>query len=85
MRGGEMKTTKARQLQEARRHQGDAGDGAPDVNDPRQVAAYVADVTLEMRNLARNANLTFLSYLLEMSFQEAFDLTQPDGKVKNRA
>ena len=45
-------------------------------SDPREVAAYIADVSLEMRNMAKRANLAFLAYLLEMVFQEAFDLSQ---------
>ncbi len=48
--------------------------------DPREVAVYIADVSLEMRNMARRANMAFLAYLLEMVFQEAFDLSRPRGK-----
>ena len=40
----------------------------------RDVALYISDVTLQLRNLAHNANLDFLAYLLEMAFREAFDL-----------
>ena len=37
-----------------------------------EAAAYIADMTLQMRNMARDADLQFLNYLLEMAFQEAF-------------
>ncbi len=40
----------------------------------RELVMYIADVTLQMRNLAREADLSFLAYLLEMAFQEAFDI-----------
>ena len=46
------------------------------IESPRQVATYIADVSLELRNIARGAGFEFLSYLLEMTFQEAFDLSQ---------
>ncbi len=47
----------------------------------RELVMYIADVTLQMRNLAREANLAFLAYLLEMAFQEAFDIAngEKDG------
>ncbi len=78
-----MDTTRARKMQLAARRNETAHGPAPDTGDPAQIAAYVADVTLEMRNLAKNANLTFLAYLLEMSFQEAFDLTRQREEAKN--
>ncbi len=43
---------------------------------PGEVASYIADMVLELRNLAADNNMDFLAYLLEMSFQEAFDLAQ---------
>ena len=46
---------------------------------PLEMAAYIAEITLEMRNMARDANLPFLAYLLEMVFQEAFDVSQGDA------
>jgi len=33
-------------------------------------------MVLELRNMAKDHDLEFLAYLLEMSFQEAFDLSQ---------
>ena len=51
--------------------------GAPE--DPLEMAAYIAEITLEMRNMATNAGLPFLAYLLEMAFQEAFDLSQGEA------
>jgi len=62
-----------------------AAENAPDPaenSNPVQIATYIADVSLEMRNLARKANLSFLAYLLEMTFQEAFDISQNRGRSK---
>jgi hypothetical protein len=45
-----------------------------------ECAHYIADLSLELRNLARRNGLKFLAQLLEMAFQEAFLLahrTQP--------
>ena len=41
-----------------------------------ELATYIADMTLQLRNLAHKADMSFLAYLLEMSFQEAFELSQ---------
>ncbi len=63
-----------------------AAENVPDLaenSNPVQIATYIADVSLEMRNLARKANLSFLAYLLEMTFQEAFDISQNHGRSKN--
>ena len=38
----------------------------------RECAHYIADLSLELRNLARRNSLKFLAQLLEMAFQEAF-------------
>ena len=40
--------------------------------DQEETAAYIADIVLQLRNMARAADLKFLVYFLEMSFQEAF-------------
>ena len=37
-----------------------------------ECAHYIADLSLELRNLARRNGLKFLAQLLEMAFQEAF-------------
>jgi hypothetical protein len=37
-----------------------------------ECAHYIADLSLELRNLARGNGLKFLAQLLEMAFQEAF-------------
>jgi hypothetical protein len=45
-----------------------------------ECANYIADLSLELRNLARRNRLKFLAQLLEMAFQEAFLIahrTQP--------
>jgi len=47
-----------------------------------EVAGYIADMVLELRNLAADKQMDFLAYLLEMSFQEAFDLAQKGGGDK---
>lgn len=36
------------------------------------IAQYECDVLLQLRDLARRAELKFLAYLLEMAFEEAF-------------
>ena len=43
---------------------------------PAEVAGYIADMVLGLRNMAKENDFEFLAYLLEMSFQEAFDLSQ---------
>ncbi len=46
-----------------------------------ETITYVADMSLELRNLTKSAQLPFLTYLLEMVFQEAFRLSvQEPGK-----
>ena len=40
--------------------------------DATECAQYIADLMLELRNLARRNELKFLAQLLEMAFQEAF-------------
>jgi len=46
----------------------------------QEVAGYIADMVLELRNLAADNRMDFLAYLLEMSFQEAFDLSQKTAR-----
>jgi len=52
------------------------------IESPGQVATYIADVSLELRNMAKGSGFEFLAYLLEMTFQEAFDLSQQQQKEK---
>jgi hypothetical protein len=40
--------------------------------DPRVTAQYIADMVLELRNMARTVELKTLQGLLEVSFYEAF-------------
>ncbi len=47
---------------------------------PAEVAGYISDMVLELRNMAKQNDFEFLAYLLEMSFQEAFDLSQKRKK-----
>ena len=49
------------------------------------IAVYIANTTLELRNMAKHANLPFLAYLLEIAFQEAFDLSGPMGSERSEA
>ncbi len=42
--------------------------------DPRDTANYIADMVLEMRNMAKAAGLTTLLGLLEVTFYEAFSV-----------
>ena len=42
------------------------------LNDTRQAAQYIADMSLELRNLAKANKLITLQGLLEVAFYEAF-------------
>ena len=48
-----------------------AGRRAPDA---RETANYIADMVLELRNMAKSAGLTTLLGLLEVTFYEAFSV-----------
>jgi len=49
--------------------------------DKIETAAYISDIVLQLRNMAKSADLKFLVYFLEMSFQEAFSQsTRQEGK-----
>ncbi len=37
----------------------------------REVAAYVAEFLLPLRNMSAKADLTFLAYLIEMAYEES--------------
>ena len=52
-----------------------------DDRSPEEVAGYIADMVLQLRNMAKEKELDFLAYLLEMSFQEAFDLSNRKDKA----
>jgi len=51
-----------------------------------EMAQYIADMLLEMRNLARAEGLTILLGLLELSFCEAFSIANkveiPVGEIE---
>lgn len=42
----------------------------------QQTAAYIADVTLGLRGMADRAELPFLTYLLDMTVQEAMQQSE---------
>lgn len=44
------------------------------VDSQKETAQYITDMVLELRNLARSAELKTLSGLLEIAFYEAFSL-----------
>ena len=46
----------------------------------QEAAAYIAEVALQLRNIAKKANMKFLTYLLEMVFQEAYSESGSTGK-----
>ena len=52
----------------------------------REMAQYIADMLLEMRNMARSAGLPTLVGLLELSFCEAFSIANkveiPAGEIE---
>jgi len=66
----------AYQRKDARKATGDLPQAGGEVRSKEEVAGYIADMVLELRNMAKDNELEFLAYLLEMSFQEAFDLSQ---------
>jgi len=49
------------------------GGEDPPPLDQRQTAAYIADMTLALRVLAKRARLNFLAYLLDMAASESVD------------
>ena len=52
----------------------------------REMAQYIADMLLELRNMARSAGLPTLLGLLELSFCEAFSIANkveiPVGEIE---
>ena len=52
----------------------------------REMAQYIADMLLELRNMARSAGLPTLLGLLELSFCEAFSIANkveiPAGEIE---
>ena len=60
-------------------------DSAKDTQE-RQLAQYIADMLLELRNMAKSAGLTTLLGLLELSFCEAFSIANkveiPPGEIE---
>lgn len=52
----------------------------------REMAQYIADMLLELRNMARSAGLPTLLGLLELSFCEAFSIANkieiPQGEIE---
>jgi hypothetical protein len=43
----------------------------------RDTANYIADMVLELRNLAKGSNMTTLQGLLEISYYEAYNIGHP--------
>ena len=72
-----MKQDQALRLMKTGVRQDDLTNGNVSL-DQSETATYIADVTLQLRNLAKKADLKFLVYLLEMSFQEAFSRAQKE-------
>lgn len=52
----------------------------------RETAQYIADMVLELRNIAKSVDLTTLQGLLEVSFYEAFSAANkvviPEGEIE---
>ncbi len=52
----------------------------------RQTALYIADMILELRNLAKGAQMTTLQGLLEISYYEAYGVANrvevPDNELE---
>ena len=55
-------------------------------NNPRETAQYIADMVLELRNMAKSAELVTLQGLLEVAFYEAFTVANkvvlPEGEIE---
>ena len=62
-----------------------AGGGAPGARQ-RDVAEYIAEMVLELRNLARNHRLFTVMVPLEYAYYEAFGVAHrvevPDGEIE---
>ena len=62
------------------------GKNPPNETQQRELAQYVADMLLELRNMAKAAGLTTLLGLLELSFCEAYSIANkvkiPDGEIE---
>ena len=58
----------------------DTKQNLPHTLDKAETAAYISDVVLQLRNMAKSADLKFLVYFLEMAFQEAFSQSIGRGK-----
>jgi hypothetical protein len=56
---------------------------------PSEVAQYTADITMELRNLAKGAGLKTLQGLLEVTYYEAFAAANPtilpEGEIERLA
>jgi hypothetical protein len=56
------------------------------MNRPMETAHYIADMILELRNLAKGENMATLQCLLEISYYEAYGIAHavaiPDGEEK---
>jgi len=50
--------------------------GADEPATVAEVCEYIADVSLQLRQLSQSVDHKFLTYLLEMVFEEAFTTTQ---------
>ncbi len=52
----------------------------------RETAQYIADMVLELRNMAKSAEMKTLQGFLEVSFYEAFSVANrvviPDGEIE---
>ncbi len=53
----------------------------------RETAQYIADMVLELRNMAKSAEMKTLQGLLEVSFYEAFSVANrvsiPEGEIEH--
>jgi hypothetical protein len=55
--------------------------------DTRETAQYIADMVLELRNMAKSTDMKTLQGLLEVSFYEAFSVANkvliPEGEIEH--
>lgn len=60
-----------------------SASGSAPVLNQQQTAAYIADVALGLRGMANKAELSFLTYLLDMVVQEALERGERRRKFRD--
>ena len=92
--GGQAKMNGQARSPYARTKSSTAAEGAHPEVEPRETgqallqpvdaSTYILSMVAELRALAKSSGFRFLTYLLEMAFQEAFRLTSEMEETANR-